>query len=739
MIKKIANIPLRFKLIISFILIISINGIFGFMNINIMKQLGEMVNLTYDKALMSGTFAQSSKFDFSQYDSDVKNALLAMDMEDFKKNLSRSNRRYKTLLEDLSVVKERAMSKKSSSIVDEIIADLSTLEAFKKELSANKELTISNRKINLLMPLEHGWEENKLKSNIYKKLTALYDDAAEVGYNFRMSSEETNKKNLHRTIWILAFCGLTGLTLSIVISYLVISPLFKLQTVCKNVSEGNYTSRASIHSKDEFGTLAKAFNIMLNTIEEKDENISSLLSSLPFGLFYFDEKGNISKERSQSTDLIFTNFSKYSTLVDFFNDHDCKNKRIMDIVSATFKGLIPFDSAVFLFPDLINADVEGEERNIQLSFKPKYGANEKLEKVILIAEDITEKNRALATSRNLTERVERVSKVSNDIVGFKEFLPAVRHLFSSIINTLNNFSADREPDLKRDLHSLKGLLGIFAFSSSATSIHETESLLEIEPETRTNEAAKKISSSLETFEEQANDILKLLALNVDSGLKYFSVDKIARLKELARSEQYVDVTVALENLDKFPLEKVLAKYSAHAQEIAFKLEDKKVKLIFEPSDEVSYEEVQRLDTVLIHVLNNSIDHGIEKLEERLKNNKSETGEIKISCKRTKDLSLEFKISDDGKGINGEYLLEKAITSGLISQTKADQFSEEEKINLIFISGLSSKEETTETSGRGVGMDAVKHYIESIGGSIQLLTKKGIGTTFTLRIPALTNA
>ncbi len=737
MIQFFKNIPLKYKLISCFLLIITLNAVSGYMSINIMKQLGELVNVTYDKALMSGTFAQASKFDFSQYDSEVKSALLSEDLEDFDKHRMKSEKAYETLLEDLNVVQERALSDKSSELINELRTLLIDVDKVKNESIASKnDLLKKPSNMSAMMTLENAWTANKLKNKIYRKLTALYDDAAEVGYNFRLSSEEKNTKNLTQTIWIISACMVIGLTLSLAISFVIISPLLKLQDVCKKVGNGDYSIRSDIFSKDELGTLASSFNFMLNTIQDKNENISSLLSSLPFGLFYFDEKGNISKERSNSTDIIFKNFSQYRDLVEFYAAFNCKTHQIKDILRAAFQGLIPFDSAVFLFTDTISIDDNGDIRTVQLSFKPKYGKKDKLERVIVLAEDITEKNRALAESKELMERVERVSKVSNDIASFKEFLPAARKLYQLNIDLLTNYQVGALSEIKRELHSLKGLLGIYSFATCATDIHELEDFLANDLSNGTAASLLKIKSAAVRFEEQAEDIIKLLALNTDSGLKYFDSNKVKIVQDIANQLKNEILIKAMSNLDKFPINKVLAKYSMHAQSIADKLDDKKVKVIFDSSDEVSYEEVQRLDAVLIHVLNNSIDHGIENARERLELNKSEAGQIKIKCIRNTDDSLEFKISDDGKGINGDYLVSKALTLGLIDEPKALSMTEEDRINLIFASGLSTKEETSEVSGRGVGMDAVKNYLESLGGSIKINTKLGSGTTFSMNVPPL---
>lgn len=724
MIPHFKNAPLKYKLIASFLLIITINGVAGFVGLKTIQDLGDLVNVTYDKALMSGTFAQAVKFDFSQHDLEIRSALIAADETKFDKHVFKSRKAYTTLKDDLIVVEERALSPKSSELISEIRLHLGELEKVSASvLSHKKQLLLEKAPIQESFELEKSWDVDKKKSVLYRKLTALYDEAAEVGYHFRLESEEQNSKNLKRTLWIVILCLVVSFTLSGIVSYMIIIPLFRLKSVCVRVGEGDYSVRSKIDSQDEFGTLSLSLNSMLDTIQDKTENISSLLSSLPFGLFYFDEQGVISKERSQSTDFIFPKFNDYKHLSDFFRDNSCSYKQTDEIIKAVFQGLLPFNSAVFLFPDLIKSD-----RFIQLSYKPKYGPDKKLEKVILLAEDITEKIKAQDESRVLTERVERVSRISSDIAGFKEFLIATRELFSSI-----TAPHPEELVLKRDLHSLKGMLGIYSFKTCLSHIHALEEdFHDLSPE----DFLTKANACYQNFENQSQDIIDLLALNQDSGLRYFDGHKIDLVKKIAKETNHAQLLGVLNGLDKFPIQKVLAKYSHYALSIAEKLEDKKVKIVFGPSDEVSYEEVQRIDLVLVHVLNNSIDHGIESRYERSDLNKDEVGEIRISCKRNQDDSLEFKISDDGKGINGEFLLQKALRMGIIQNSQLSSITESEKVNLIFASGLSSKNEASEVSGRGIGLDAVKQYLESLGGSIELMTQLGVGTTFSFKVPAL---
>ena len=134
---------------------------------------------------------------------------------------------------------------------------------------------------------------------------------------------------------------------------------------------------------------------------------------------------------------------------------------------------------------------------------------------------------------------------------------------------------------------------------------------------------------------------------------------------------------------------------------------------------------------LIHILRNAVDHGLESIQERGDLGKDLKGTVRLSFANEGN-HLVVQIKDDGKGINAEVLKEKAIKKGLI---KPDQsLTEKEALRLIFHPGFSTKEVTSEISGRGVGMDVVKTNIEKMGGLIDIQTEVGRGSTFTLQIP-----
>ena len=149
--------------------------------------------------------------------------------------------------------------------------------------------------------------------------------------------------------------------------------------------------------------------------------------------------------------------------------------------------------------------------------------------------------------------------------------------------------------------------------------------------------------------------------------------------------------------------------------------------------ELDREMIEMIRDPLTHIIRNAVDHGIEKPAERLKAGKREIGILSVSARQSGNQIL-IDIHDDGRGIDGKKLVEKAISAGIIEKADAAQLAPREQLALIFEAGLSTAKEVTSISGRGVGMDVVRSNIERIGGIVEVDSRLGEGTRMTLRVP-----
>ena len=143
--------------------------------------------------------------------------------------------------------------------------------------------------------------------------------------------------------------------------------------------------------------------------------------------------------------------------------------------------------------------------------------------------------------------------------------------------------------------------------------------------------------------------------------------------------------------------------------------------------------VEELSDPLMHIIRNAIDHGIEDAEERQRIGKPAVGTIALNAFQ-KGNHVVIEAEDDGRGLNSDSLLDRAIQLGAIAEHEAKALSREEALNLVFLPGLSTREQASTVSGRGVGMDVVKTNIAKLGGSIELESEPVIGTKITLTLP-----
>lgn len=221
----------------------------------------------------------------------------------------------------------------------------------------------------------------------------------------------------------------------------------------------------------------------------------------------------------------------------------------------------------------------------------------------------------------------------------------------------------------------------------------------------------------------------MVARNPDlDGLKLDNFNKSFReLRKLTDELQDIVMSVRM-----VPLQSTFNKMDRIVRDMSKKL-GKKVELVTEGGDtEVDKTINDAIVDPFMHMIRNSMDHGVELPEERLALGKPETARIFLSARNVGGEIL-IEVSDDGRGLNAEALLAKASKNGLLTKP-ASAYTEKEAFGLIMMAGFSTNTEVTEFSGRGVGMDVVRKNVEQVGGAISISSVKNQGTTFTIKIP-----
>lgn len=182
-----------------------------------------------------------------------------------------------------------------------------------------------------------------------------------------------------------------------------------------------------------------------------------------------------------------------------------------------------------------------------------------------------------------------------------------------------------------------------------------------------------------------------------------------------------------------PIENVTQKYPRMIRDLSRTL-NKKMNLVITGEDtELDRTVVDQIGDPLQHLLRNSADHGLEPNDVRVERGKPEIGTIFLNAYQEGN-NVVIKVGDDGNGINTEAVKQKAIERGLVSPEQAENLSQKEIINFLFMPSFSMAKKITDISGRGVGLDVVKSGIEQLGGDVEVSTELGKGTTFTVRLP-----
>jgi two-component system chemotaxis sensor kinase CheA len=182
-----------------------------------------------------------------------------------------------------------------------------------------------------------------------------------------------------------------------------------------------------------------------------------------------------------------------------------------------------------------------------------------------------------------------------------------------------------------------------------------------------------------------------------------------------------------------PVEAVFLRFPRLVRDLSGKL-DKKVELLLSGSEtELDRTVVDQLGDPLVHLVRNSLDHGLEPPEERVAAGKPAAGTLEISAQHTGG-SVLISVRDDGRGIDPVRVAGKAAERGLIAADAVDSVDMGQAIELLFSAGFSTAEEMSDISGRGVGLDAVRTAIRGLGGEVLVQSELGAGTTTQIRLP-----
>jgi two-component system, chemotaxis family, sensor kinase CheA len=279
---------------------------------------------------------------------------------------------------------------------------------------------------------------------------------------------------------------------------------------------------------------------------------------------------------------------------------------------------------------------------------------------------------------------------------------------------------------------------ILESSGEASSLSKQEKILEAVQKKGDN----TIRVDVERLDELVNIVSELVLgrnrlsqIYHEASIEYEG-SKITR--DLAENSRHMDLMttelqLAVMKTRMIKIGKVFNKFPRLVRDLS-KETKKDIELIIHGEEtELDKTLIEEINDPLVHLVRNSIDHGVELPEERIKNQKPPQGKIILSAEHEGN-NIIITIEDDGKGIDPEKIVDKAIEKNLISRERAKELSKQDVYGLIFLPGFSTAEKVTNISGRGVGMDVVKTNITKLRGIINIESEKGKGTKIILKLP-----
>jgi GAF domain-containing protein/two-component sensor histidine kinase len=465
----------------------------------------------------------------------------------------------------------------------------------------------------------------------------------------------------------------------------------------------------------------------LETVRQRNGQVSALLDNSGQGFLAFGMGLIVGQEFSQAC-LTFFGDSPAGKSIDtlLFPDDAHARETLRACVESALDD--PDNSMRILYLSLLPEEIIIGGKVLKAEFRPLSRA------IMVVLTDITEeKTLAAQVAREQT----RLEMIVSAVTSGNDFFESVAEFTNFIKDGPESWRGRDKATLHRLIHTFKGTFNQLGFHHVPAALHEVEGLLkDMNGKTNVDEAVDLVfrRNWLKLLDIDLQTITSALGEDFMArrGVVTISPDQARRFEFFARGvlgEAETPIVLReLSEIRSISLRQSLQDYDKLIQQVAGRLEKSVAPLVIEGEDiRIDPEIFGPFLRSLGHVFRNAVDHGIEDPETRFLAGKEEVGTI--SCKISRDNGAAvIEISDDGSGIDLEKLRIRA--AGLVSQDVSDW----SLADLVFADGVSTRTETTELSGRGVGMSAVRATVMELGGSVSVTTRPRHGSSVSFRVP-----
>lgn len=251
-------------------------------------------------------------------------------------------------------------------------------------------------------------------------------------------------------------------------------------------------------------------------------------------------------------------------------------------------------------------------------------------------------------------------------------------------------------------------------------------------------AKVRTSQTIRVDTARLDSLMNLVGELVINKTRLAQIGRNAQIPDLSETTEQIDrITTDLQNVvmkvRMVPIEHVFSRFPRMVRDLARDL-NKEIELDIKGSEtELDRNVIDEIGDPLVHLLRNAVDHGIEEPAARIAAGKPEAGRVALSA-RHEGNNVIIEVIDDGKGLDTEKIIKKAVQQGLLMPQEAQVMDPQDVNRLVFLPGFSTAEKVTDVSGRGVGLDAVKSKIEALSGILQMESVPGQGTKFKIQLP-----
>ncbi|MBK9321727.1 MAG: Hpt domain-containing protein [Bdellovibrionaceae bacterium] len=470
--------------------------------------------------------------------------------------------------------------------------------------------------------------------------------------------------------------------------------------------------------------------------------MKALLDSLGQGFFVFDPRGLCLEVSSKACETTLEGNPQGKMIWEVLKLSDNKIEGFKKWMTTLFSEMLPFEDLAPLGP---TDYPHNKGLNISLEYFPLRGDHGQIDGVVVVATDITslvEARRQAESEKEHAKLIINMIRSKNEMGRFvRESQTILKDLRTLITVSNDEWNLDA---IFRHLHTLKGGAALFSVGKMAESCHHAETRLAEYKQARDASKANLLKSQCHAVELQFQKFItetrEVFGPNILSDHRLLEItvtDLNTLLDKLQFSPQAKNI---VENNFSHLLFEPIKNFFIPYKEVALQVAEKENKIIrsIEFKNEmipVVPEIYGPLFATFVHAFRNSVDHGIETPDVRRQHEKPEGGKITVTFEH-QDLpspTLRISVHDDGAGVNPQKIRNRLEKNGI----KTDNESDQDVIQHLFDSQFSTKDKVTETSGRGVGLDAIKHEALLLGGSARIESFLGAGSTLIVEVPYLT--